>query len=161
MSLKLVISGGQNGVDLAALRAARDLDILTGGFMPKGWRTLDGPKPKYRQRYNMQEAPTTDYPTRTRMNVEAADFTLQIMEKVDSPGEQCTRRNVRQLRKPSLELVLVKGHRPVEEVAALIGNVVTLNVAGNSEQTCPGIGSRAYAFLLELFPLLSQRRKPK
>jgi hypothetical protein len=37
-----VISGGQTGVDIAALWAAKALGFQTGGMMPKGWRTRGG-----------------------------------------------------------------------------------------------------------------------
>ena len=40
-----VISGGQTGVDQAALRAARSCGIPTGGWAPRGWLTEDGPAP--------------------------------------------------------------------------------------------------------------------
>ena len=40
-----IISGGQTGVDQAALRAAKACGIPTGGWAPKGWRTEDGPAP--------------------------------------------------------------------------------------------------------------------
>ena len=43
--LSFVISGGQTGVDQAALRAARTAGIPTGGFAPLGWSTEDGPAP--------------------------------------------------------------------------------------------------------------------
>jgi hypothetical protein len=42
-----VQSGGQTGTDVAGVRAARRLGIPTGGVMPKGWKTLDGPRPEY------------------------------------------------------------------------------------------------------------------
>ena len=41
--LKKIISGGQTGADREALETARDLGIETGGFVPKGWLTEDGP----------------------------------------------------------------------------------------------------------------------
>lgn len=45
MTLTKIISGGQTGVDQAALRAARDLGITTSGTAPLGWITEDGPAP--------------------------------------------------------------------------------------------------------------------
>jgi hypothetical protein len=156
--IRLVISGGQNGVDLAALRAAKQLGIPTGGFMPKGFRTLDGPRPEYAKRYGMQESPDTGYPTRTRMNVEAADFTLQIFENAVSPGEVLTRRCVRELRKPTFQYDLynwpVSRQRVLQVLDAIPQDATCINVAGNSERTCPGIGKRAYPLLLGVFQIL-------
>jgi hypothetical protein len=40
--IERVISGGQTGVDQAALRAARACGIATGGWAPLGWLT-EGP----------------------------------------------------------------------------------------------------------------------
>jgi len=40
MTLLWVISGGQCGVDVAALRAAKSCGLRTGGMMPRGFRTL-------------------------------------------------------------------------------------------------------------------------
>ncbi len=58
-----IISGGQNGTDIAALEAAKMLGFLTSGCMPKGWKTLDGPKPEYQELYNMVEHTRADYPS--------------------------------------------------------------------------------------------------
>jgi hypothetical protein len=37
--LERVISGGQTGVDQAALRAAQACGLETGGYAPLGWET--------------------------------------------------------------------------------------------------------------------------
>jgi hypothetical protein len=41
--LERVISGGQTGVDQAALRVAKAIGLATGGWAPLGWETEDGP----------------------------------------------------------------------------------------------------------------------
>ena len=51
MKISKVVSGGQNGSDQAALRAAKELQIPTGGWMPKDWMTLDGPRPEFEELY--------------------------------------------------------------------------------------------------------------
>jgi hypothetical protein len=40
-----IVSGGQTGVDRAALDIARELGMPYGGFVPKGRWTEDGPLP--------------------------------------------------------------------------------------------------------------------
>ena len=40
MRLAQVISGGQDGVDVAALRAARVSGLRTGGMMPRDFMTV-------------------------------------------------------------------------------------------------------------------------
>ena len=42
-----VISGGQTGADQAGWRAAKASGIPTGGWMPKGFLTEDGPRPEF------------------------------------------------------------------------------------------------------------------
>ena len=42
--IKLVISGGQSGADQAGWRAAQACDIPTGGWMPFGFLTEEGPQ---------------------------------------------------------------------------------------------------------------------
>lgn len=53
--LDRVISGGQSGVDQAALRAARAAGIPTGGSMPRGFLTEDGPRPDFAELYGLVE----------------------------------------------------------------------------------------------------------
>ncbi len=43
--IERIISGGQNGVDQAGLRAARAVGIATGGWALHGWTTIDAPAP--------------------------------------------------------------------------------------------------------------------
>jgi hypothetical protein len=65
-----IISGGQTGVDQAALRAARACGLEYGGWAPLGWLTEDGSRSEF------AELPTSDYPTRTRRNVMEASATI-------------------------------------------------------------------------------------
>lgn len=58
-----VISGGQTGVDRAALEAAIAVGIPIGGFCPLGRRSEDGPVP---DRYPLTELASRGYEERTR-----------------------------------------------------------------------------------------------
>jgi hypothetical protein len=49
--LDKTISGGQTGADQAAWRAAKAHAIATGGWMPKGFLTEDGPRPEFAELY--------------------------------------------------------------------------------------------------------------
>ena len=62
--LTKIISGGQTGVDAAALRAAKAVGIPTGGTAPKGWLTEDGPAP-WLAEYGLVESDSPFYPPRT------------------------------------------------------------------------------------------------
>ncbi len=171
MRLERVISGGQTGVDIAALKAARECGLKTGGYMPLGWRTLDGPKPEYKDLFGMLEAPWANYARRTYLNVQQSDATLCFAHTWSSPGEICTWKAIQKLGKPSLRVPVTTGwiehpQEPKEsrgflEIVAFTpqdvathlhkNNVRVLNVAGNSEQTAPGIEQVVYDFLVQVF----------
>ena len=150
MKISKVVSGGQNGSDQAALRAAKELQIPTGGWMPKDWMTLDGPRPEFEELYGMKEC-YAGYKARTEANVIDSDATLIFASDFKSPGERCTFNAIRKFQKPYFKVHTTEDK--LEEALAWLrwveGSV--LNVAGNSESTSPGIGDQAYLFLFELF----------
>jgi hypothetical protein len=149
-----LISGGQTGVDRAALDAALRLGIPCGGFCPRGRRAEDGPIP---WRYPLTEIMAEDYPTRTRRNIESADAILILHEEFPlptSPGTLLTLRLARESGKPWRSIYIGTGaalgalNFAAEFLAGLDGK--TLMVAGPRESKCPGIYDRALAFLLEV-----------
>src|SRR5262249_19387201 len=87
--LEKVISGGQTGADQGALRSAKKAGIATGGWMPKGFLTEDGPRPEFAEWFGMQEHWSPRYPPRTEMNVADSDVTLWFGVG-DSAGYWCT-----------------------------------------------------------------------
>ena len=68
-----ILSGGQTGVDRAALDAGQTLGLAVGGGCPQGQRAEDGAIPA---RYPLVATPELDYETRTRCSVEDSDGTL-------------------------------------------------------------------------------------
>ena len=64
--LKKIISGGQTGADRAAIDLAIKLNIPHGGWIPKGRKTESGPLPL---EYRLKEMNTSDYPSRTKLNI--------------------------------------------------------------------------------------------
>lgn len=74
--LRLVLSGGQTGADISGWKAAKKFSIPTSGYMPKGFRTLAGPRPEYASLYGAREHPSPAYPPRTKSNVLWADAAL-------------------------------------------------------------------------------------
>lgn len=75
-----IISGGQTGVDQAALRAAKACGIPTGGWAPKGFRTEAGPAP-WLADFGLREHASADYPVRTRANCRDAGLTLILITR--------------------------------------------------------------------------------
>jgi len=146
-----IISGGQTGVDRAALQAAIDLGIDHGGWCPRGRRAEDGRIPT---RFHLQEVDSKDYSVRTLRNILESDGTLILHSGKLTGGTALTESAARQHRKP---LLLVDMDKDAEGAAAKIRTWIeshqirTLNVAGPRESTSPGIYDRALAFLAVVF----------
>jgi len=147
--ISLIISGGQTGADLAGLRAAKSLDIETGGYAPAGYMTENGPALFLGSMYGLEEMDTTDYKARTEKNVKLADATVIFGRR--SPGSNKTEWYCQQHNKPFLWLTppLYHKDRLLFRVFLNTHNPETLNIAGNRESTFPGVGNMVYEFLLE------------
>jgi hypothetical protein len=167
--MKLIISGGQTGADEAALRAAKLWGIPTGGWMPKGWRTLDGPKPQFEELYGMKEHSSTGYKERTWDNVFQADLTVRFAKNFNSAGEKCTLNAIKAYDKrfadieiqddKTCKLVRMGRGKMVNPINGNLAQLLlylddlanTVNIAGNSEQTSPGISKTVFKCLVHTF----------
>jgi hypothetical protein len=147
-SLKKVVSGGQTGVDRAALDVALALGLPCGGWVPLGRRAEDGP---LAPRYPLTETPTSDYPQRTEWNVRDSDGTLILKSGRVDRGTGLTIRRAQQLGKPFVIVDLNKTDN-VESVRNWIAEnqIEVLNVAGPRESSKPGIYEAAREFLQDL-----------
>ena len=154
-----IISGGQTGVDQAALKAAIDLNVPHGGWCPPGRECESGVIPGM---YDLQETPAErsddapDIPRsqRTKWNVLDSDGTLILLFNKDhagDPGTEWTVQAAKRLNKP-FRLVNVSKEKNHEEINEWIRNheIRVLNVAGPSEQSAPGIGDAVYHFMRKL-----------
>lgn len=142
---KKIVSGGQSGVDRAALDVAAELSLPRGGWCPKGRYAEDGPIP---DAYPLKETPSPDTSQRTEWNVRDADGTLVLTEGEPSGGTAVTIRFARRHRKPCLVLDLGADPDPAGVGRWLARHGIdVLNVAGPRESKRPGIGRRAAAFL--------------
>lgn len=145
-----VISGGQSGADLGGLKAAKQLNLETGGYMPKGFLTEDGMKPEYAKEYNIQEHNSPKYPPRTFLNCKSAHGTVRFFEKNDSAGEKCTMKAILQYKKPYFDIDIKNPPRITEFQNWLRSdNIRILNVTGNREKTAPGIEKFVIKYLGE------------
>jgi hypothetical protein len=165
--LTKVISGGQTGADIAGVDAAKLYCLNTGGWMPKYWRTLRGYKPEYAKLYGMREHSSQGYRDRTEDNVLMADATVRFFHKKNSAGERCTYNELNAIilhGKPYFDVnfqellelpeheALESGMLPLSFYNWLKDNEFTsLNVAGNSEQTAPGIYQEVFTYLCYVF----------
>ena len=141
-----VVSGGQTGVDRAALDAALALGVAVGGWCPAGRWAEDGPIP---DRYPLRPTPSADPAQRTRWNVRDSDATLILSPGPLAGGTSLTADGARQRGRPLR--VADPASTAVDEVAAWIARVVppggALNVAGPRESEAPGIGALARRWL--------------
>lgn len=148
--VKKVVSGGQAGVDRAALDVALERGLACGGWCPQGRKAEDGP---IDARYPLRETPTASYATRTVWNVRDAEGTLVITRGELSGGTAQTVQVARRLRKPFLVLDLARDPDVSIAQAWLDEHAITvLNVAGPRESKSPGIYDQAVRFLRHLLP---------
>ena len=146
--LRRIVTGGQTGVDRAALDAAIRLGIEHGGWCPRGRRSEDGPIPL---RYQLTEADSVDYPVRTERNVMDSDATLILFQQQITGGTQLTRRLAKRHGKPYFLQDLDESMDPTgasEWLAAC--EPAVLNVAGPRESTVSGVYDRALEFMIQL-----------
>lgn len=158
--LSQVISGCQTGADEAGLQAAYDLGIKTGGWMPKGYRTLTGPRPDLAKRFGLRQHSSAAYNERTWDNVLEADATIRFASNFKSAGEKCTLNAIKAHSKPYLDFdipFLFFGGEVVHAAEFIYDHkIVVLNIAGNSEQTSPNIYKYVYSFLTNVFQLIKK-----
>ncbi len=95
--IQMLISGGQTGVDRAALDFALSMQIPCSGWCPAGRRAEDGPIAEY---YPLREATSELYQQRTRLNVRDSDATLIIADSSPSNGTRLTVEYCQKMRKP-------------------------------------------------------------
>jgi hypothetical protein len=97
-----IVSGGQTGVDRAALDFALEHGFAHGGWCPRGRLAEDGPIPN---KYQLVETPSRRYVQRTEWNVRDSDATV-VFTISPNPrgGTALTLEAARRLRKPCLHL---------------------------------------------------------
>ena len=145
-----ILSGGQSGVDRAALDFAIAMGIDYGGWCPRGgWaEDMPGPPGVLSLYPRLTEAPGRDPEQRTRWNVRDSDATLIITRAgAISPGTERALAVAREFGRPH---AIVEPGQPVSAIDELLEAVegeVFLNVAGPRESEAPGIYAEAREFL--------------
>ena len=143
----ILISGGQTGVDQAALRAAIDVGLSIGGWCPPGRESERGPIPsifplKETPRERSELAPHVPRSQRTEWNVRDSDATLVIRPNRSDldydPGTDWTVEAALHYRRP----LITCDPATCSSEAAIVGwirthKIRTLNVGGPSEATAP------------------------
>ena len=142
-----IVSGGQSGVDRAALDIALKCGIPCGGWCPKGRKAEDGP---IEEKYPLRETEDEQYETRTRLNILDSDATLILFQIEPDKGTLLTKELARIYSKPFLEVDLNESRKyNLRKTIEWLENhqAEILNVAGPRESNNPGIYSAAYGFL--------------
>jgi hypothetical protein len=151
-----IISGGQTGVDRAALDVACALGLTYGGFIPKGRRTEDGTLPD--EYVGMTETESSIFAVRTRENVACTDATLILARGPPDGGTLLAKLTAQAKEKPLLvlDLLEVDPDEAVQRTLAWLRGLTpgSLNVAGPRESRQPGIHAEAYALLEAVFGAL-------
>ena len=143
--IERIVSGGQTGVDRAALDVAMARDVPHGGWCPRGRRAEDGRIPA---RYALREHDSPAYADRTEQNVLDSDGTLVLTMGAPQGGTALTVQLAGRHRRPCVVIDLERPTPPAAVVNWLTANDVRiLNVAGPRESTRPGIHDEAAAFL--------------
>lgn len=161
MIIEKLISGGQSGVDIAAWDAAKKFGIETGGWLPRGFRTEYGPRPHYAVLYGARETESSEYPTRTRLNVYESDA-LAWFGDAHSRGGRLTLDLASQANIPVIVIPWVGARHKItpHQLAWWIGqrpaDKTVILVAGNRESIAPGIGAWVEGFMAEVFALMTQ-----
>lgn len=157
-----VISGGQIGADQAGLIAAKKAGLQTGGWLPKGCRTLNGPRPHLVEEYGLKETPESNYLQRTAWNVRDSDGTVRLATDFASAGEIATLKYIKKYNKPYFDVdlnyaIVTKYVCNSQHFREWIksNNIGILNVAGNSEHTSPKITVNAVEFLSIVFGVVT------
>ncbi len=146
-----IISGGQTGVDRAALDFALKNNIQCGGWCPLGRLAEDG---IISDKYPLKEATTSEYEERTRLNVKDSDGTLILYENEMDEGTVLTHKLALALNKSVLTIKLPVGQAfNKEQLSNWItqNNISELNIAGPRENSSPGIYKLTYSFLKKLY----------
>ena len=153
-----LLSGGQSGVDRAALDVALAQGIEYGGWCPRGGWAEDFPRPPgLLARYpKLAETPLADPAQRTEWNVRDADACLIIVDAEGlsvSRGTVLGRGEAARYGKPLFVAVLGAAYVAGDAAAWLraqregFGESLTLAIGGPRESEAPGIYARALTFI--------------
>jgi Circularly permutated YpsA SLOG family len=149
LRIERIVSGGQTGVDRAALDVAIALGIPHGGWCPLGRIAEDGQIPSC---YRLEEHPSPKYSDRTKSNVIDSDATLVLYQADFEGGTLKTFRYAENIAKPCLKIRLSHAGR-IQRVHEWIEktNIRALNIAGPRASKEPEIYQRAFDYLMRVF----------
>ncbi len=155
LGLIRIVSGGQTGVDRAALDAAIECGVPHGGWCPRGRIAEDGRIPEH---YKLDETDSENYSIRTMKNVDHSDGTLVLYRHRLQGGTALTCRFAKELNKPLLRLNLEHRTHAHEIQRWIIDHHIRiLNVAGPRASSDANIHRQVFELLCQvlLTPILA------
>jgi hypothetical protein len=161
-----ITSGGQSGVDRAALDVAIERGLPWGGWCPKGGWAEDFPEPPglLVQYPNLRETPLADPAQRTEWNARDADAVLVIVDADGLAVSGGTRHGHDWARQHGRPLLAVDAGDPraPARAAAWLGKLIrtfgpdlTLTIGGPRESEAPGIYGKARALLASVLDIMA------
>ncbi len=154
--IRKIVSGGQTGADTGALKAAMAAGIPSGGWCPVDSRNNAGRIPpeyglKPVPHDRSETAPDIPRSLRTEWNVRDSDATLLFLMDEPDPGSNWTLQCAREkYYKPIFIWNVDNDNEPGDFRQWFREEWETLNVAGPSEETCPGIEQRVFIIIYTL-----------
>jgi hypothetical protein len=157
--LEKIVSGGQSGVDLAALDAAIAYDFEYGGYCPKGRINENGKIPA---KYSLLQEMSGDfkneqenYDSRTQFNIRYSDGTLIFIPKTPLPPhiKDGTLFTIAEVKRQKKLFLVIDLSQPQSINAGVIihwikeNSIKILNIAGPRESNSPGIYQLSYNLL--------------
>lgn len=158
-----IISGNIPGVELAALRAAENLGIPTGGWVEPKWKLRKGKKRIITGAlpYNLQYAPKYQYDLPVGLNVKDADVVVVIIPILDKNKKIAAVHEFAEMRDRFTHWVPLADYHgknefpywistPTRELFALFLEThinSTIYITGIDEKSCPGIEYFVRVFL--------------
>ncbi len=159
----MIISGGQTGVDRAALDVAIERGLSWGGWCPKGGWAEDFPDPPgLLARYpSLRETPLADPAQRTEWNVRDSDAILIVVDRAGLPVSKGTMGAKEWARRHGKPVLAVDVSQPdadaqvaewLREQRKRFGARMKLGVGGPRESEAPGIYATTRLLLVRAFP---------
>ena len=145
----MLVSGGQTGVDRAALDFALRQHISCGGWCPSGRCAEDGIIPEH---YPLSETPSSEYAERTEWNVRDSDGTLILTWGPATLGTAYTVEMAQRYVRPCFVVDLANPSTTVTMVRTWLQQhgIRKLNVAGPRASKTPGIYELTLRYLESL-----------
>ena len=159
-----IISGGQTGIDRAALDAAIEMGVEYGGWCPKGGWAEDFRKPPgLLARYPLlRETPSAEPIQRSEWNVRDADRLMILIDVSGigvSKGTVAARDFALALGKPHSMIDLDAGDALAQALACAgkdASDASSIGIAGPRESEVPGIYVKARPFLCAVLARLAR-----